>query len=223
MSQTNPNLLNTQEQLPDSLAKPVWAVRTPEELEDFFLDSNDPNMHLFSANALIIKNNMVDVAKELRSRVSGEQSLDESLTFLLPLHGGGIGPRIYKADMTEAQTSLLEGVYGLTKAEQMASVLDEDGVRRNWFRGTFEFEGREFPMNFVEVHSGDDIGDYLEWQLVTDVPEDLLDARTDSAALTAADESRQFEAAFYKELRDIKTVQIDEAQVVSDWVRHQAA
>jgi len=145
--------------------------RTTEELLDFFLDRESiEGFRGFSANALAIKNGIEEVTDLLRA--------DEKGTVFLPLVAGAEGRKVYKEDMTEPHFELFEVTYALTGATLRVSEIDDNNpVGRAWWQGNYydHASRRSLSMNFIEIHDRDEGGDYVKWQLVTDVPEDLVD------------------------------------------------
>lgn len=196
--------------------RPAWAARDPGELADYFFFHSDGQLRPFADNAVRIGEAMVSVVQELRSRLGNSQD-DSAIRFRLPLKAGGVGRKIYKRDMGQAQTDLLEGIYEMTNAEQKTPDLDtENPIGRVWRTGSFAVDGRYYPMNFIETHGKDKRGEFLKVHLVTDVPDSLMPGyRKDQKPFATSKEVEAQVLDLYAEL--------SEEDLVQRWISSEAA
>lgn len=197
-----------------NFGRPIWAVRTPEQLVDHFLTNEDEIFRSFAKNAQIINGVIVDVATELRSRLSGCAEQDNFIDRRLPLRPNGVSVgKIYKRGMSQAQKDLMEGVYAMLDAEQKSPDLEKDcSGGQVWYSGSFVHEGGFYPINLIEYHGRDRRGGFLKWKIVSDVPDHLVNPPNTSIE---AQMTRELQVL----LNQVGTVDIDEAAIVADYMR----
>lgn len=205
-SKINKHIPSEQNLAADKPIEYTGRFKTANDVIDFFLERESLELFYgFSRNALAAKNAIEEIIQAQQEeetiqalRAEGVVEIPEKEKrerIYLPLQGGAKGRQIYQHEMTEAHLELFDTVYLLTRANLMASEIDDNNPRgRVWYQGRYtdEQSGNSYPMNFIEIHDHDEKGQYIKWQLVTNVPDELIFAEEPSIRLHPAQTKLMF-------------------------------
>jgi hypothetical protein len=138
-------------------------------------------------------------------------------------------------DMPDTTRAFMELTYRLTGADVLVDDREkgnEDvimGPGRVVLRGTHRTDTGDYQVYFIETYGFDELGEHITWDVTNSPPEDLLDKILDAESpmydrpFITTGEEIEMKLDVYNGLRQIRTIPIDEAEIVESWIRSQAA
>lgn len=179
-----------------------WPPKTTADLINFFKQKEleDGIYQGFSGCANVIAGSLDAMAKALRTK--------EALEISLPLKPGGAAFSLYKDKVHQPHLALMETAYAFTNAKlQVDQLATGELYGLVWWQGRY----KDQPMNFIETHTWDDNGDFMQWDIVSEIPNHLSISETTNPT---HDYSPRLLKAIYRArmMQEVSTGQIHDAR-----------
>lgn len=218
-----------------------WATESPWHLTKYFerMESNPENGGVFKGYGAVaegFEHAIQDIreaeetkavqirlkpAPNLGGRSVGDMSPREHLAALRAARR----TQLYDDEGLVASQALMLLTYKMANAESLVDTAGQ-GSDSNHVIMHGQVDGKH--VYFIERYESDDLGDYLTWTLMNEmpwglVPTSVLAAQKKKPFLTTT-ETREMTMDFYRDFDQvIPTVPIEEADVVRSWISRRAA
>lgn len=197
------------------MSKEILQLGYAGHIVDFFVDRR----------ALQGYEGYVEVAAELQKRLERvARAADQGTvrTDSLPITTSHRNPFRLYGGKPEATSILMLLTENLTNATLLVQNREKNtGYGHVVSRGQYN----EQHIYFIETYARAEHGNYMTWAVTNELPEDLLPApnHTQARPFITTGEEETMKMDFYRNFGKIKTVPIDEAEVVRSWINRQAA